>query len=122
MIAPRITSVPFEFLLLTVVVSACASAPMEPPRYWVEPVALGDRVRVWAPSVGVEGLVGTLAALRPDTIVIDNDRHGHKTRRKSRYGEQGSYRRDSRAYRRRYRRRRHLHCVTLLNGLGVGRK
>lgn len=75
MTAPRIKTLPFGLVLLTGLSLACASAPTEPPRFWVEPVALGDRVRVWAPSVGVESMVGTVLALRPDTIVIEDGRH-----------------------------------------------
>jgi hypothetical protein len=72
MIAPRIrTTLPFGLVLLTALLLSCASTG--PPRFWIEPVATGDRVRVWAPSVGVEGLVGTVLALRADTIVVDND-------------------------------------------------
>lgn len=72
MIAPRIrTTLPFGLVLLTALLLSCASTG--PPRFWIEPVATGDRVRVWAPSVGVEGAVGTVLALRADTIVVDND-------------------------------------------------
>lgn len=72
MTAPRIrTTLPFGLVLLTTLLLACASTG--PLGHWIEPVVLGDRVRVWAPSVGIEGLVGTVLALQPDTIVIDND-------------------------------------------------
>jgi hypothetical protein len=73
MVAPRIRTLLFGLVLLTALQSACA--PKGPPRFWIEPVAEGDRVRVWAPSVGVEGWVGTLLALRPDTIVVGNSKN-----------------------------------------------
>lgn len=64
------TTLPFGLVPLTTLLLACASTG--PLGYWIEPVALGDRVRVWPPSVGIEGLVGTVLALKPDTLVIDN--------------------------------------------------
>lgn len=70
--APLIRTLPLVLVLLTALQLACA--PTGPPRFWIEPVAEGDRVRVWAPSVGVEGWVGTLLALRPDTIVVGNSK------------------------------------------------
>jgi hypothetical protein len=73
MVAPRIRTLLFGLVLLTALQLACA--PKGPPRFWIEPVAEGDRVRVWAPSVGVEGWVGTLLALRPDTMVVGNSKN-----------------------------------------------
>lgn len=61
--APRIVSLTVALLLTA---SVDLLAQQNPP------VAPGDRVRVSAPSIGIERLVATVLVLKPDTVVVRN--------------------------------------------------
>jgi hypothetical protein len=61
--APRIA---YLLAALLVVAPVELEAQRRPPH-----IGPGDRVRLWAPRLGIEGSVGTVMALRPDTIVVD---------------------------------------------------
>ncbi len=56
-------------VLLAALLLACA--PTGPPRFWIEPVAPGDRVRVTAWSVVPGRPVGTVVSLGADTCVLE---------------------------------------------------
>ena len=63
MSAPRTAYFLAALLVLAPVELAAQRRPLH--------IGPGDRVRLWAPRLGIEGSVGTVLALRPDTIVVD---------------------------------------------------